>query len=609
MAEGKDQQVSAPKRSAKKAAKADSTIAPAGASQSHAALARKYRPKLFAELIGQDAIVQTLRNAFASGRIAQAYMLTGVRGVGKTTTARLIARALNYALPGAGGAPTLDMVEEGEHCRAILESRHLDVVEMDAASHTGIDDIRDLIDSAHYKPNTARYKVYIIDEVHMLSKQAFNGLLKTLEEPPEHVKFIFATTEARKVPVTVLSRCQRFDLKRIEVEQLAQHLAGIVAQENASADPAALMLIARAAEGSVRDALSILDRAIAFGSGKVETEAVRGLLGLADRGRVFDLLETVLAGDVGKALEKLSGLTNDGAEPVQAITDLADAVHAVTLVKAAGTSDPAASEAERASAADLAKRLSMPVLARAWQMLLKGQEEVKSSPRPHAAADMVLVRLAYAADLPTPGDLMRRLGDSSEGESTPRAMPNKQAPREPAPALRREAPPVPAPSPAPAPMPVAETEDPAPPPSLAYPKSFEDVVALAEEKRDLKLKNSLTEQVRLVRFRPGHLELNPLPTAPKELGQDLMRKLKAWTGRVWIVALSGEEGAAPLGVQRREREAREIERIRDHPEVKQVLQHFPDARIAAVRAVKSEDPPAEIDEGAEAEFKEDGTDP
>jgi DNA polymerase III subunit gamma/tau len=607
MAEGKYQE-SAPKRSAKTQAKAGSTIAAAGANQSHAALARKYRPKLFGELIGQDAMVQTLRNAFASGRIAQAYMLTGVRGVGKTTTARLIARALNYAVPGGEGAPTLDMVEEGEHCRAILESRHLDVVEMDAASHTGIDDIRDLIDSAHYKPNTARYKVYIIDEVHMLSKQAFNGLLKTLEEPPEHVKFIFATTEARKVPVTVLSRCQRFDLKRIEVEQLAQHLAGIVARENATADPAALMLIARAAEGSVRDALSILDRAIAFGSGKVEAESVHGLLGLADRGRVFDLLETVLAGDAGKALEKLSGLTSDGAEPAQAITDLADAVHAVTLVKAAGASDPAASEAERASAADLAKRLSMPVLARAWQMLLKGQEEVKSSPRPHAAADMVLVRLAYAADLPTPGDLMRRLGDGSgEGEGAPRAMPNKQAPREPAPVLRRETPP--APSPTPAPTPVAETEDPAPPPSLANPKCFEDVVSLAEEKRDLKLKNALSEQVRLVRFRPGHLELNPLGTAPKELGQELMRKLKAWTGRVWIVALSGEEGAAPLGVQRREREAREIERIRDHPEVKQVLEHFPDARIAAVRAVKSEDPPAEIDEGAEAELKEDGTDP
>ena len=371
MAEGKDQQESAPKRSAKKAAKADSPVAPAGANQSHAALARKYRPKLFAELIGQDAMVQTLRNAFASGRIAQAYMLTGVRGVGKTTTARMIARALNYSLPGADGAPTLDMAEEGEHCRAIMESRHLDVIEMDAASHTGIDDIRDMIDSAHYKPATARYKVYIIDEVHMLSKPAFNGLLKTLEEPPEHVKFIFATTEIRKVPVTVLSRCQRFDLRRIEAEQLAQHLAGIAAQENAAADTAALMLIARAAEGSVRDALSLLDHAIAFGSGKVETEDVRGMLGLADRGRVFDLLETVLAGDAGNALEKLSGLTNVGAEPAQVITDLAD-LHPVTLLKVAGASDPAASEAERASAADLAKRLSMPVLARAWQMLLKG---------------------------------------------------------------------------------------------------------------------------------------------------------------------------------------------------------------------------------------------
>ncbi|HEV3242753.1 MAG TPA: DNA polymerase III subunit gamma/tau [Methyloceanibacter sp.] len=602
MAEGKDQQESAPKRS-KKAAKADSTLAPGAGAQSHTALARKYRPKLFSELIGQDAMVQTLRNAFSSGRIAHAYMLTGVRGVGKTTTARLIARALNYVPLGGDGAPTLDMTEEGEHCRAILESRHLDVIEMDAASHTGIDDIRDLIDSAHYKPNTARYKVYIIDEVHMLSKQAFNGLLKTLEEPPEHVKFIFATTEVGKVPVTVLSRCQRFDLKRIEVEQLARHLAGIVAQENAAADSAALMLIARAAEGSVRDALSILDRAIAFGSGKVEAESVRGLLGLADRGRIFDLLETVLSGGAGKALEKLAALSNDGAEPAQVITDLADAVHAVTLVKVAGSSDPAASEAERASAAALAERLSMPVLARAWQMLLKGQEEVKASPRPHAAADMVLVRLAYAADLPTPADLMRRLGDGrgGEGEGAGRAVSGKQAPRQPTHAAR--------PEPPQESMPVEESASPEAAPLLANPKSFEEVVALAEENRDLKLKHALTEQVRLVRFRPGHLEINPLASAPKELGQELMRKLKSWTGRVWIVALSGEEGAPPLGAQRRAREAREIEAIREHPEVKQVLQHFPDARIAAVRTTGNEQPPAGADDGGETEFKEDGTDP
>jgi len=290
MAKAKDQQADAPKHAA------------AGASPAHAALARKYRPTTFAGLIGQEATVRTLRNAFATGRIAQAYMLTGVRGVGKTTTARLIARALNYEPSSGGGAPTLEMTEEGVHCRAILESRHLDVVEMDAASHTGIENIRDLIDSAHYKPNTARYKVYIIDEVHMLSKPAFAGLLKTLEEPPEHVKFIFATTEVRKVPVTVLSRCQRFDLKRIEVDELSGHLTGIIAKEGAEADAAALMLIARAAEGSVRDALSILDRAIAFGSGKVEAQAVRGLLGLADRVRIFDLLETIFTGNAGKAL-------------------------------------------------------------------------------------------------------------------------------------------------------------------------------------------------------------------------------------------------------------------------------------------------------------------
>ena len=589
------------------AGKAESSSSAIGVS--HAALARKYRPQVFAELIGQDAIVRTLRNAFASGRIAQAYMLTGVRGVGKTTTARLIARSLNYEGPNGEGA-TLDIETEGTHCRAILESRHLDVIEMDAASHTGIDDVRDLIDSAHYKPNSARYKVYIIDEVHMLSKQAFNGLLKTLEEPPGHVKFIFATTEVRKVPVTVLSRCQRFDLRRIEIEALVAHLGRIAKEEGTEAEPAALALIARAAEGSVRDALSILDRAIAFGSGKVEAGTLRELLGLADRSRIFDLLETVFKGDAGGALSALDQLNRDGAEPGQVITDLADAVHAVTLVKAAGgaSADPAASEAERARTKDLAGRLSMPVLARTWQMLLKGHDEVRNSPRPLAAADMVLVRLAYAADLPPPGELARQIKEGgAEGNGAQRAARTAPSSPEPEPA------PEPAPAPAQtsvqaaeAPAP-AESENPAPelePPAL---QSFEDVVALADAKRDLKLKNALLEQVRLVHFKPGNIELNPLPTASADLTQELMRKLKAWTGRVWIVVVSDqEEGAETLGAQRRAREAREIDQVRAHPAVQEVLQHFPGARIAAVRPTSQPAPEQGVDDEPEP-FSEDGT--
>jgi DNA polymerase-3 subunit gamma/tau len=600
VAEVEDREKSARKPAAKSKVEDAAAQAFEHAAANHAALARKYRPKVFAELIGQDAMVRTLRNAFASGRIAQAYMLTGVRGVGKTTTARLIARALNYETLSVT-APTLDMTEEGVHCRAILESRHLDVVEMDAASHTGIDDIRELIDSAHYKPNTARYKVYIIDEVHMLSKQAFNGLLKTLEEPPAHVKFIFATTEVRKVPVTVLSRCQRFDLRRIEIDQLAQHLAQVVEQEGAKADPAGLALIARASEGSVRDALSILDRAIAFGGGQVEAEAVRGLLGLADRTRIFDLLETVLGGDAGGALRALSELTRDGAEPGQVIADLADAVHAITLVKAAGkkSADPAASEAERARAAGLAERLPMPALARAWQMLLKGHEEVRESPRTLAAADMVLVRLAYAADLPSPADLARRLQDGAGAGPGVSASPSTAAKpsRKPVHAEAEAPPPV---------FDSADDENPEPQEAAPELKSFEDVVALAEAKRDLKLKHALLEQVRLVHFKPGNIEVNPLPQAPRDLTQELMRKLKLWTSRVWIVAVSDETGAEPLGAQRRAKEAREIEAIREHPAVKEVMQHFPGARIAAVRPTAQPEPETSAPEEAD-ELKEDGT--
>ncbi len=559
----------------------------------HAALARKYRPQVFVELIGQAPIVRTLRNAFTSGRIAQAYMLTGVRGVGKTTSARLIARSLNYEGPNGEGA-TLDITQEGAHCRAILEGRHFDVIEMDAASHTGIDDVRELIDSAHYKPNSARYKVYIIDEVHMLSKQAFNGLLKTLEEPPEHVKFIFATTEIRKVPVTVLSRCQRFDLKRIEIEALTAHLARIASEEGAEATPDALALIARAGEGSVRDALSILDRAIAFGSGKIDAGALRELLGLADRDRIFDLLETVLKGEAGPALATLGQLYRDGAEPGQVIVDLAEAVHAVTVMKVAGPAsvDSATSEAQRSRIEDLAKALSMPVLARAWQMLLKGHDEVRNSPRPLAAADMVLVRLAYAADMPPPGALARYLKEGGADAKPPsRSEPSPLAPApEPERSEVRDVPPA-SENPAPpdiSPEPAAE------PPT---PQSFEDVVALAGEKRDLKLKNALLEQVRLVRFKPGDIALNPLSVAAPDLLQELMRKLKTWTGRVWIVSTSEQEGVEPLGAQRRAEAARDFEVLRAHPAVKEVLQHFPDAKIKAVRAtvrtVEAGEPPGD----------------
>ena len=394
--------------------------------------------------------------------------------------------------------------------------------------------------------------------------------------------------------------------------------------EGASAERPALALIARAAEGSVRDALSILDRAIAFGGSEVKADAVRGLLGLADRTRIFDLMETVLKGDAGGALKQLDALNRDGAEPGQVIADLADAVHAVTLVKAAGaaSADPAASEAERARAADLAQRLSMPALARAWQMLLKGHEEVRGSPRPPAAADMVLVRLAYAADLPPPGELARRLADgagTSAGQAAGAPSPRPSRKPEPAETLRAEAPRAEAPraetrnvetrpveTENPAPSPAADDEPAEAPAPLPELNSFDDVVALAEAKRDLKLKHALLEQVRLVRFKPGTIELSPLPQAPRELGQELMRKLKAWTGRVWIVALSDEEGAAPLGQQRREKEAREIEKVREHPAVKQVMQHFPGARIAAVRPVAEPAPQADGADEPE-EFKEDGT--
>ena len=551
-------------------------------------LARKYRPATFDDLIGQAAMVTTLKNAFASDRIAQGYMLTGVRGVGKTTTARILSRALNYEREGVT-KPTFDMPELGRHCAEIMEGRHLDVVEMDAASHTGVDNIRELIERARLKPMLARTKVYLIDEVHMLSKGAFNALLKTLEEPPAHLKFIFATTEVRKVPVTVLSRTQRFDLRRVDVPELVQHFKMIVAKEGAEAEDEALAIIARVAEGSVRDGLSLLDQALAMGSGKVRTDSVRAMLGLADRGRIFDLLEQTLRGDAGKALDTLAALHRDGAEPQQVIADLAEAVHLATRAKVAGADgmDMSLSAQERRRAASLADGLSMAILSRAWQMLIKGLEDIARAPNPGAAAEMVLIRLAYTADLPPPDEIIRTLGGQAVG-ARPASKPADKAPAQRAPvATATSAQDVESET-------AGESDDtveyadagellePAPPALATAPvvHSFADVVALAGAKRDAKLKLHLEDHVSLVKFdAAGSIELHLLVGAPKELANELREKLNAWTAKRWMVAVSKAPGEPPIGQVLREREAAELAEIQQHPAVAAVLKEFPDAEI------------------------------
>src|SRR5436853_1601222 len=380
---------------------------PAGAPEpGYRVLARKYRPWNFDDLIGQDAMVRTLSNAFESGRIPQAWILTGVRGVGKTTTARILARALDYETPEGSGGATIRMPTIGVHCQAIMESRHVDVLEMDAASHNGVDDVRQINEAVRYAPVSARYKVYILDEVHMLSTAAFNALLKTLEEPPPHVKFVFATTEIRKVPITILSRCQRFDLRRVDAELLVRHLEGICQKENITAEPEALALIARASEGSVRDSLSLMDQAIAHAAGSLRAEDVRQMLGLADRTRIIDLFEALMRGDMPKALAELRDQYDSGADPAVVLSDLAEFTHFVTRVKIvpAVADDPALADIERTRGRASATALSMRVLSRTWQMLFKGLAEVKEAGKPLAAAEMVLVRIAYAADLPTPDE-------------------------------------------------------------------------------------------------------------------------------------------------------------------------------------------------------------
>lgn len=577
-----------------------SPVAPASAdSAAYRVLARKYRPATFDDLIGQEAMVRTVSNAFEAGRIPQAWILTGVRGVGKTTTARILARALNYQLPdGSIPGPTISMPVLGVNCQAIMESRHIDVLEMDAASHNSVDDVRQINDAVRYAPVSARYKVYILDEVHMLSPAAFNALLKTLEEPPPHAKFIFATTEIRKVPITVLSRCQRFDLRRVEAGVLVEHLGKIAGKENISVEPEALALIARAAEGSVRDSLSLFDQAIAHAAGAVNAEHVRQMLGLADRARVVDLFDALLRGDIAAALAELRDQYNSGADPAVILTDLAEFTHFVTRVKIVPSvaDDVSLAESERVRGRTFAAALSMRILSRTWQMLLKGIAEVQAAGRPVAAAEMVLVRIAYAADLPTPDEVVRSMGHGSASAASARPQGNgggaiqnstnstNSTNATSAPSPRYDAPRgAPQAARSPAVNPVAQLADSAPEPAALRIGRFEELVALATEKRDLQIKAALERDVRLVHCEDGKLEIALEPGANKTLVNELSRKLSGWTGRQWMVIVSRDAGASTLRAQAEAQDAERKRGVRADPLVQAVLDRFPGAEIVAVR--------------------------
>ena len=559
-------------------------------------LARKYRPASLGELIGQEAMVRTLKNAIAGGRLAHAFMLTGVRGVGKTTTARIIARSLNCIGADGAGGPTATPCGVCEHCRAIAEDRHVDVLEMDAASHTGVADIREIVDGVRYLPASARFKVYIIDEVHMLSTQAFNALLKTLEEPPPRVKFVFATTEIRKIPLTVLSRCQRFDLRRVELDVLADYLGEIADREGAVVEPAALTLIARAAEGSVRDGLSLLDQAIAHGEGTVGEAALRDILGLADRARLFDLFDLVMKGEVGDALAVLRDMYDAGADPLVVVQDLLDLTHWLTRLKivAGAGEDVAIAAAERRRGAEMAGRLSMAMLARTWQMLLKGLGEARLAPAPLAAAEMLLVRLAYVADLLTPAELIQAGGgaDAAGADAPAPAPPAQPVPSFPSGAQagpQAALAEVPEPVPEDAAAPDKPAERAAPRASEPAPSArsevadFAAVAKLASVRREVRLYAHLVNDVHLVGFEPGRIEFRPSAHAPADLAARLTAFLSECTGARWVVTLSNEAGAPTLTEQNVRRVASEREAAAEHPLVKAALAAFPGAEIAEVR--------------------------
>ena len=563
----------------------DSLLSDDSTAGAYQVLARKYRPITFEDLVGQEAVVRTLTNAIASGRLAQAYMLTGVRGTGKTTTARLIARALNCIGPDGNGGPTATPCGQCEHCKAIGEDRHVDVLEMDAASRTGVDDIRELLDGVRYRPTSARTKIYIIDEVHMLSTQAFNALLKTLEEPPEHVKFIFATTEIRKVPVTVLSRCQRFDLRRIDAEHLGQLFREVATKEGAEISEPALALIARAADGSARDGLSILDQAISQSAGgdgppHIDETQVRDMLGLADRIQVFDLLDAVLHGNVQDGLTLLTSQYTSGADPIVVVQDILELTHWLTRIKVApdGAQDALVAEAERTRGKAMAEALSMPVLTRTWQMLLKGLNEARSAPMPLQAVEMTLVRLAYAADLPSPEEALKAVQKGDHTPSPPRPT-QKNAPPSGGNGTQAvaaaHADPAPQPQVEPSSAPEASID---PVPAL---ESLADVVALCNAHNEVLLAGQLTRAVHLVHFERGRIEIRPKESTPKDVSGKLSAFLSTTTGERWVVSISNDEGDPTLHEQ-------VIEAAAAEPFVKSILDSFPGAVVEQVRPVSDD---------------------
>ncbi len=569
-------------------------------SRPYQVLARKYRPETFADLVGQDAMVRTLKNAFAADRIAQAFIMTGIRGTGKTTTARIIAKGMNCIGPDGQGGPTTEPCGQCEHCVAIMEGRHVDVLEMDAASRTGVNDIREIIDSVRYRAASARYKIYIIDEVHMLSTSAFNALLKTLEEPPAHVKFIFATTEIRKVPVTVLSRCQRFDLRRIEPEDMMKLLRRIADAEGAAISDDALALIVRAAEGSARDATSLLDQAISHGAGETTAEQVRAMLGLADRGRVLDLIDMILRGDAAGALTELGAQYAEGADPMAVLRDLAEITHWVSVTKITPTAaeDPTVSPDERARGAKMAEEVPMRVLSRMWQMLLRALEEVAAAPNAMMAAEMAVIRLTHVADLPTPEELVRKLHDAP----TPPSLPPSGAPTPAGPGKGATAGTGLPASPPPttrgggngggaSAMALAQDAETA----LARFPTFEHVIDLIRARRDVKLLVEVETGLRLVSYQPGRIEFCPADGAPPDLAQRLGAQLQAWTGSRWAISVVAEGGGPTIAEMRDARESALRAEAAEHPLVKAVFARFPGAKITAIRT------PEEMQASARAE--------